>query len=222
MVVGSKIGIFCRQQPFEGVSSTEMDAQQSMDQRLIERARLGDRAAQQALWRRHRRWVAAIILVHRPRSVEVEDLMQDVAVRLISRIQSLRDPNAFRPWLRQIVINVCRGAARSLKPTLRLVCSDRDEEGLDSSSVMMPASREEPQERRVDRRDAARRLLKLALTLPPEYREPLLLRCLRSMTYRQISEVLDLPITTIETRLARARRMLREEFGEDAVNEGLA
>ena len=148
--------------------------------------------------------------------------MQDVAVRLISRIQSLRDPNAFRPWLRQIVINVCRGAARSLKPTLRLVCSDRDEEGLDSSSVMMPASREEPQERRVDRRDAARRLLKLALTLPPEYREPLLLRCLRSMTYRQISEVLDLPITTIETRLARARRMLREEFGEDAVNEGLA
>ena len=148
--------------------------------------------------------------------------MQDVAGRLISRIQSLRDPNAFRPWLRQIVINVCRGAARSLKPPLRLVCSDRDEEGLDSSSVMMPASREEPQERRVDRRDAARRLLKLALTLPPEYREPLLLRCLRSMTYRQISEVLDLPITTIETRLARARRMLREEFGEDAVNEGLA
>ncbi|UCD75525.1 MAG: sigma-70 family RNA polymerase sigma factor [Phycisphaerales bacterium] len=193
-----------------------------MDQRLIERARLGDRAAQQALWRRHRRWVAAIILAHRPRAVEVEDLMQDVAVRLISRIESLRDPDAFRPWLRQIVINVCRGAARSLKPALRLVGSDRDADSTESSGALTPTSREEPVGQVADRREAARRLLKLALTLPSEYREPLLLRCLRSMTYRQISEVLDLPITTIETRLARARRMLREEFGSNTATEGLA
>ncbi len=40
------------------------------------------------------------------------------------------------------------------------------------------------------------------------------------MTYRQISEVLELPVTTVETRLARARRMLREELREpdDAVD----
>ena len=47
------------------------------------------------------------------------------------------------------------------------------------------------------------------------YREPLLLRCVRALSYQQISEVLDLPITTVETRLARARRMLREEVGEE-------
>jgi RNA polymerase sigma-70 factor (ECF subfamily) len=52
------------------------------------------------------------------------------------------------------------------------------------------------------------------LGLPPEYREPLLLRCLRGMSYRQIGEVLDLPVTTIETRLARARRMIRSELDE--------
>ncbi len=53
-----------------------------------------------------------------------------------------------------------------------------------------------------------------ALSLPPEYREPLLLRCVQSLTYQQIGEILDLPVTTVETRLARARRMLREEVGE--------
>lgn len=149
--------------------------------------------------------------------------MQDVAVRLVSKIQSLRDPDAFRPWLRQIVINVCRGAARSLKPTLRLTGTDREDADEAGFTPIVPVSREEPIGQPAERRGAARRLLDLALTLPPEYREPLLLRCLRSMTYKQISEVLDLPITTIETRLARARRMLREEFGGDAAaEEGLA
>lgn len=66
----------------------------------------------------------------------------------------------------------------------------------------------------VNRRDAAAKLMAQALSLPPEYREPLMLRCVRSLTYQQISEILDLPVTTVETRLARARRMLREELGD--------
>ena len=61
-------------------------------------------------------------------------------------------------------------------------------------------------------RDAAERVLRQAMGLPPEYREPLLLRCVRGMSYRQIADVLDLPVTTVEPRLARARRMLREEL----------
>jgi RNA polymerase sigma-70 factor (ECF subfamily) len=50
----------------------------------------------------------------------------------------------------------------------------------------------------------------LARTLPEGYREPLLMRCVRGMSYKQIGAVLDLPETTIETRIARGRRMLRE------------
>jgi DNA-directed RNA polymerase specialized sigma24 family protein len=53
-------------------------------ERLIAKACSGDRNAQQELWRAHRRWVAAIILAHRPQSVEVDDLMQDVAVKFVS------------------------------------------------------------------------------------------------------------------------------------------
>jgi RNA polymerase sigma-70 factor (ECF subfamily) len=71
------------------------------------------------------------------------------------------------------------------------------------------------------RRDDARKLLDQALTLPPEYREPLLLRCVRALSYQQISDILELPVTTIETRLARARRMLREEIGDHLETEGI-
>ena len=186
------------------------------------RARSGDRRAQQELWHAHRRWVAAIILAHRPRTVEVDDLMQDTAVKFISRLRTLRDAGAFRPWLRQIAINICRGAARSQRPTLHLAEDVRtDAEPAEANRAVAPASAEETSDQVVARRDAARRLLDQALTLPPEYREPLLLRCVRSLSYQQISEILDLPVTTIETRLARARKMLREEVGE-IVADGFA
>ncbi len=50
----------------------------------------------------------------------------------------------------------------------------------------------------------------LASQLPDGYREPLLLKALHDLSYREIGEILDLPETTIETRIARGRRQLRE------------
>lgn len=50
----------------------------------------------------------------------------------------------------------------------------------------------------------------LAMQLPDGYREPLLMKAVQGMSYREIGEVLGLPETTVETRIARGRRMLRE------------
>jgi RNA polymerase sigma-70 factor (ECF subfamily) len=191
-----------------------MGSRHSSDEQLIERARGGDRAAQQELWRAHRRWVAAIVLAHRPRWAELEDLLQDVAVKLIGKIHTLRDAEAFRPWLRQITINVCRGAARGSRSTLHLGSSRADEDDRsEPGRVAEPPSPDDGMGR-LETWDAANRIMERALSLPVTYREPLLLRCVRAMSYQQISEVLDLPVTTVETRLARARRMLREEIAD--------
>ncbi len=188
------------------------------EHRLVEQAQAGDRDAAQLLWRMNRRWVAAIVLAHRPRTIDVDDLMQDVAVRLLAKIDTLRDTKAFKPWLRQIIINICRGAARSEKPTLRLVNNPNDPD--EPRSMLEPAGDLPEPEELLGRKDAAGLLLRQAMSLPAEYREPLLLRCIQSLTYQQISDILDLPITTIETRLARARKMLREEVG-DEVRHGI-
>ena len=184
----------------------------------VERAQAGDRDAAQQLWRMNRRWVAAIVLAHRPRTIEVDDLMQDVAVRLLAKIDTLRDASAFKPWLRRIIINICRGAARSDKPTLRLATTGMAD-AEESRVLHEPAGVLPEPEELLGRKDAAAMLLQQAMSLPAEYREPLLLRCIQSLTYQQISDILDLPITTIETRLARARRMLREEVGGEVQHE---
>lgn len=141
--------------------------------------------------------------------------MQDVALKLVARIETLRDAAAFRPWLRQIILNVCRGSARGLRPTLQLATGERqDDRQTPHGTTIAPPSCDDQQQVEYDTRDEAGHLLAQALSLPPEYREPLLLRCVRSLSYQQISEILELPVTTVETRLARARRMLREEFIE--------
>lgn len=183
----------------------------TQSRRLIEDARTGDRGAIDRLWAGHQRWAMAVILAHRPRAAEIEDLLQEVAVRFVSRIDTLRDPESLRPWLRQIILNVCRGFARGHRAVATI---DESGSGEGRGARNVPLSAEPSAEQSVSGSDAARTLLEQALSLPPEYREPLLLRSLRSLSYQQIGELLELPVTTVETRLARARRMLRSELGE--------
>ncbi|HWB21118.1 MAG TPA: sigma-70 family RNA polymerase sigma factor, partial [Phycisphaerales bacterium] len=82
------------------------------EQALVASAIKGDRQALAALWSQHRRWVAAILLVYKPRSVEVEDLLQEVAMTMVSRISMLRDTTSLRPWLRTVAMNAARASAR--------------------------------------------------------------------------------------------------------------
>jgi len=79
---------------------------------VVRRATAGDNSAAAVLWRDHRKWVAAVLLAHKPASAELEDLLQDVAVTMVANISSLRAPAAFRPWLRAIALNVARSAGR--------------------------------------------------------------------------------------------------------------
>lgn len=167
----------------------------------------GDADAVRAVWQEHRRWVAAVLLAYKPRDAELEDLLQDVAMTFVKRIGELRDERAVRGWLRTVAMNTARLAARDpqrrkRRPLLSLVRAEQD--------VPSGAPVEESPEALVADHQEANRLMALAMDLPDSYREPLLLKCVRGMSYRQIGQTLGLPETTIETRIARGRRMLRE------------
>jgi RNA polymerase sigma-70 factor (ECF subfamily) len=184
---------------------TEHDGAQpgADDARLIEAAMSGDGEAIRLVWDRHRRWVAALLLAYKPREADLEDLLQGVAVTLVRRIDELREPGAFKPWLRSVAINAARLSGR--KQTLARKHGRRLRLLVEQES-QPPAAPDVATAQRED----ARRLLDLAMGLPETYREPLLLRCMQGMSYREIGEVTGLPETTIETRIARGRRMLRE------------
>lgn len=172
----------------------------------------GDQEAIRALWQSNRRWVAAILLAHKPREADVEDLLQDVAMTVVRTISELRDETALRPWLRTVAINAARASGRKATRARREPRSD--------GGALPPDNATLTPDMALERREEARRLLDLARQLPEGYREPLILRCVRGMTYAEIARLTGLPETTIETRIARGRRMLRELREKAALGEG--
>lgn len=175
-----------------------------------DRAISGDPEAIRALWESHRRWLAAVVLAHMPRGAELEDLLQEVAMRIVRQVHHVRDPAAIRPWMRSVAVNVARTAGRRRIPRLRLV-----DPSVDPADAPAPAAR--PVAHALGAAEEGRRALDAAMRLKPEYREPLILQCVRGLSYKQIADVLGVPVTTIETRLARARRMVREELEREAL-----
>jgi RNA polymerase sigma factor (sigma-70 family) len=195
-------------------AETALDGSQLGNSGVVAAAIRGDSEAVRALWQEHRRWVAAILLAHKPRGVELEDLLQDVAMAFVRMIGKLRDETVLRPWLRTVAINAARASGREetrrkqgMRWTLGLA-RGQNERG-DSGE---PVGGEEA-EKTAGRREDSSSLLTLAMGLPDGYREPLLLKCVQGMSYREIGRVMGLPESTIETRVARGRRMLRELAG---------
>lgn len=174
----------------------------------------GSTDALREVWQQHRRWIAGVLLAHKPRDVDLEDLLQDVALSLVKRIGDLRDPAAVRPWLRQVAINAARASGRReqvRRPERRGLRIDAGDAASTLASGTGPtAARSLVGSINSEGREEGAHLLGLARGLPEGYAEPLILRCVRGMSYREIGRVLDLPETTVETRIARARRMVRE------------
>jgi len=178
------------------------------ERRLIANAQRGDATALRELWQEHRRWVAGILLAYKPRQSELEDLLQEVATAMVKRIDTLRDPGLLKPWLRSVAINAARLSARGHRRRPEGNPLPFDESA--SNGGMGESEHHQGVDMTASRREEGQRLLSLLLELPEAYREPLLLRSLKGLGYREISAITGLPETTIETRIARGRRMLRD------------
>lgn len=183
------------------------------DQILLAAAQIGDRQALERLWERHRRWIAAVLLLHKPRDADLEDLLQEVAATLVARVDTLRDPETFPGWLRSVALNAARMAARGTRRRNAAVDRFTRGEAVDRASERSTASI--PDRRGGATKDAADRLRARLAALPAGYSEPLLLRLVHDLSYAHIAQVMDLPETTVENRIVRGRRMLREQAVTD-------
>lgn len=176
------------------------------DSHLAARAVAGEEDAWLALWAAHRRLVAAILLAHLPRGAELEDLLQEVALRAWQSIGTLEDPARWRSWLRAVAVNTCRSAAR--KARVRNVVETHTDDRIEERRVLAGDDRQ-------DSKDILDHVLVVIARLPDDYREPLVLRALDGLSQRQIADALGLAETTVETRLARARRLLRARLAAE-------
>jgi RNA polymerase sigma factor (sigma-70 family) len=142
-------------------------------------------------------------------TADAEDAVQECFLRALRHFDSYRGP-AMKPWLLAILRNVCNAefARRSAQP----MPAEGAEDTLGADDLPLwhePQASPETELLRQRDDDAMRRLI---AALPSQYREAIVLRDINDLSYRDIADVLGVPLGTVMSRLARARDMLRERW----------
>lgn len=134
-----------------------------------------------------------------------EDAVQECYLRALKHFDNYRGPT-IRPWLLAILRNVCRAefARRADAPTTTDAAPD---EHADATPLWHEAA-ETPETQLLRRWDAAT-IRRLVAALAEPFRETIMLREVHNLSYREIAGVVDAPVGTVMSRLARARAMLR-------------
>ena len=144
-----------------------------------------------------------------------DDLVQDTYARAIRSWEtfSLDDSRGIKPWLLRILHNVhlTRGPRENRQPDLA------DEQQLASARV----SEDVPPLSEGSWEGMDERLLRALNGLEVQYRTILILWALEDLTYKEIVEVLGIPIGTVMSRLHRARQLLSQQLRSLAVDEGI-
>ena len=172
----------------------------SAEDALVNAARAGDRSAFGLLYDRYARMVHGILLCRVPPR-EVDDLVQEVFLLALRKLDSLRDISRFGAWLSTITRNRANDYFRR---------SDSLDRATDPEAEELAESRTNDH---VVEQEAAMTLAVLR-TLPETYREPLTLRLVEGMTGPEIAMRIGLTHGSVRVNLHRGMQMLREKLAE--------
>lgn len=171
------------------------------DDVYVRRYQAGDRGALVELVRRHELAVRRLVLGLWDDRHEVEDLCQEVFLRLIQHLPELSPPASLRPWLYRTALNLVRDRARRRRTRrwLRLA---------GPPGIAPLAGTGQGADARAIRQEGVDRLREEIRRLRPTWREVVVLRDLLGLSPQQAAEVLGTSAQVVNDRLYRARREL--------------
>ncbi len=187
------------QEPILAVIQPSPTLQESDLTPLVIAARRGDRAAFSRL---HARLLGAVhgILLARLGPSDADDALQEVFLAAWTRLDTLRDPAKFAPWLCEIARNHAVTTLRRRKPTAPL--------DTDPPAPTVAAPDED--------HDEALRILHAIRALPQPYHEPLVLRLVERMSGPQIAAALDMTHGSVRVNLTRGFALLTQYLARSA------
>ena len=180
---------------------SEADAEST----LVLRARRGDRDAFGRLVERHMRRAYAQALGLVGTREDAMDLSQEAFVRAFRARHTLDPERPFYPWVYAILRRLCFNFLRDARTRRRLM----DEEGAAWLTDRARASASDPAAA-LERAEARRRMAQAIDALPAREREVLVLKEFEDLKYREIAELVGVPVGTVMSRLYTARRRLAE------------
>jgi len=177
---------------------------------LIERCRAGDLAAFEPLVEKYRQRVYRLAYNILRDSEEAWDVAQDAFIRAYQALGAFRGDSAFYTWLFRIVMNVARDRARQHAARGRAFGTERVEEKDWDRALVDQGTAPDTNATQVEERE---RIEQALATLSEPHRTIIMLSDLEGLSYREIAEVLNIPMGTVMSRLHNARRRLRDALG---------
>ena len=135
---------------------------------------------------------------------DAEDVVQEASLRAFRYFRTFAGGNG-RAWFLRIVRNTCHGGWKPIQAMTDPFDEERHSAAQSSNSP----------ETLLLRTDVAERIERAIDSLPDRFRELLILREMEGLTYRELAEVMDIPIGTVMSGLSRAREALRGTLGDE-------
>lgn len=180
----------------------EAPTQAQRERELVHRHRLGDESAFDELYQEFKGLVYNLSYRQCGNHEVAQDLTQEVFLRIYKSLGKFRGKSSLKTWTYRVCINHCRSRlGRKSLPVSSLT--------FDDGSVREIADEAPGPAENLLAVDAARRIESALPRLDETYREAVILRDLEELPYQEIAEILDVPIGTVRSRIARGRERLR-------------
>jgi len=141
---------------------------------------------------------------------EAEDIAQEAFVRAYINLHTYDQKRKFSTWIYRIATNLCIDRIRKKKPDYYLDAQIAGTDGLDMYSQI--AAEEQLPEETVEQMELQDRIQYEISRLPDKYRSVIVLKYIEELSLQEISEILDMPLGTVKTRIHRGREALRKQL----------
>jgi RNA polymerase sigma-70 factor, ECF subfamily len=185
----------------------------STDEELVARSRGGDLDSFNQLVLRWERPIYALAYRVIGREEDARDVAQETFLRAFRALSGFKGQAKFSSWLYRITLNLCRDWIRRE----RRAPVAQAPEGVDLIELASEAEPVESIEDLVARRELGRAVAKAMAMLPEEQRTSIVLKEYHGLTFQEIADLLDCPLSTVKTRLYQGLGVLRKQLAHAGV-----
>jgi RNA polymerase sigma-70 factor (ECF subfamily) len=184
------------------------------DEQILERALTGDAEAFGEIVLRWERRIFALAYGMLGREEDARDATQETFLSAFRNLRNFRGEAKVSSWLHRIAVNQC--ITRHRRNKVRNEGGLDDEEEKHASSFATAA--ELSPSRVVEGRERSSAVRRAVSSLPVELRQIVVMKEFEELTFREIADALDVPLSTVKSRLYTALRQLHmrlERFGDE-------
>jgi RNA polymerase sigma-70 factor (ECF subfamily) len=183
----------------------------STDEELVARSQGGDMDSFNQLVMRWERPIYALAYRTIGREEDARDVAQETFLRAFRALKGFKGQAKFSSWLYRIALNLCRDWIRRERrqPVAQAP------EGMDLIEMAGEATPSETIEDLVARQEISQAVARVMATLPEEQRTAIVLKEYHGLTFQEIADMLDCPLSTVKTRLYQGLSVLRRQLDRD-------